>query len=104
MIVTQFERHRNSSQIFISLNSGRFLIVVAKKISEDIKEGIDTKNIKAFVTNGSQGITINAGVWHCSPIPVDNSLSFVILHRSPDVDLDSQLTIIKNAQELIFNL
>lgn len=93
--VTQMERHRNSTQTFISLNQGRFLIVVAKIPGNKIPEDINTKNLKAFISSGEQGITLNAGVWHCSPIPIDKSLYFVLLHRSPDVDLDSQIINLK---------
>jgi ureidoglycolate lyase len=73
----QIEKHSNSTQTFIPLTEGRFLIVV----------GTGPKKLMAFVSNGNQGLTLRAGIWHCSPIPIDRSITFTILHRSPDVDL-----------------
>lgn len=79
--VTQLEMHSNSSQTFLPLNSQPFIIVV----------GINPKKLKALISNGLQGITLKPGTWHCSPLPVNKALIFTLLHRSPDVDLDSQI-------------
>lgn len=98
--VTQLEMHNNSSQTFIPLGDRKFLIVVGKDIIAD-KE-VDLKKLKAFVTDGCQGITLSVGVWHCSPLPLEENISFALLHRSPDVDLGSEVVSLKD--EIILDL
>jgi len=78
--VTQLEMHNNSSQTFIPLNAQPFIIIV----------GIDPKHLNAFISNDHQGITLKAGIWHCSPLPTKKSVFFALLHRSPEVDLNNQ--------------
>ena len=99
--VSQLEMHSNSTQTFIPLGNHKFLIVVGKDIIVD-KEA-DLKKLKAFITNGYQGLTLNAGVWHCSPMPVKENTVFVILHRSPDIDLDSQVVSLTEEETLELN-
>lgn len=91
--VSQLEVHSNSTQTFVPLGDRKFLVVVGKDILDD--KQVNIKKLKAFVTNGRQGITLKAGVWHCSPLPVEGSIAFVLIHRSPDVDLASQVAILK---------
>lgn len=57
--VTFVERHPLGSQAFIPLNDTPFLIVVAPPT-----ETVDPSQMKAFITNGRQGINYHRGTWH----------------------------------------
>ena len=72
-------------------------------MAEAGKDSIDQTKLEAFVSNGRQGFTLAAGIWHGSPLPINNSIEFVILHRSPDVDLDIQLIALDENSELMFS-
>lgn len=100
--VTMLEMHNNSTQTFIPLGEGKFLVVVGKDVVDG--EQVNSKSLKAFITNGFQGITLKTGVWHCSPLPLKENISFTLLHRSPDVDLGSQVITLKEDEILEFEL
>ena len=105
MEVNKLERHRNSTQTFIPLSQNPFLVVVGEaEIVGNETDGLDPAQLEAFISNGSQGITLSAGIWHCSPLPIGGSINFVILHRSPNVDLDAQLVSLKDGAEIFFDL
>ena len=55
------ERHEFSSQTFIPLDVGRWLIVVAP---HDEKGGPDLSGVRAFVADGRQGVTYKPNTWH----------------------------------------
>lgn len=57
----QMERHEFSSQSFVPLDAGRFLVIVAPK---DASGGPDADRAEAFVTAPGQGVTYGANVWH----------------------------------------
>ncbi len=102
--VEKLERHRNSTQTFIPLSQSPFLVVVGEaKIAEAGKNDFDPSQLEAFISNGRQGITLAAGIWHGSPLPIGNSIEFSVLHRSPDVDLDIQLITLDANSELMFS-
>ena len=69
------ERHPLASQAFMPLHQERFLITVA----EDVRN--TPKNLKAFLTNGSQGININPNVWHGVLCPVPKAGRFLVVDR-----------------------
>lgn len=105
LAVAKLERHRNSTQTFIPLSQNPFLMVVGEaEIARNETEGLEHARLEAFISNGRQGITLSAGVWHCSPLPIGGSINFIILHRSPDVDLDAQLAPLKDGVEIFFEL
>ncbi|REJ85885.1 MAG: ureidoglycolate lyase [Acidobacteria bacterium] len=57
------ERHPLGSQAFVPLDRTRFLVVVA-----EIPDGGESRptagTLRAFVTDGRQGIQLRRGVWH----------------------------------------
>ena len=57
----QMERHEFSSQSFVPLDAGRFLVIVAPK---DAGGGPNAGRSEAFVTAPGQGVTYGADVWH----------------------------------------
>lgn len=78
----QMERHEFSSQSFVPLDAGRFLVIVAPK---DASGGPEASRAEAFVTAPGQGVTYGANVWHhpLSVIGVPMRLAiFMWLERS----------------------
>lgn len=61
VIATRMERHEYSSQSFMPLDPGRFLVIVAPSAPEG---GPDASRMEAFVTAPGQGVTYGANVWH----------------------------------------
>ncbi len=70
--VKLLERHPFGSQAFIPLKQNPFLIIVAEP-----GDTPDPATIKAFITDGSQGVNYHTGVWHhpvLSCVPEDDFL------------------------------
>ena len=59
LIIDSLERHPLGSQAFIPLLGNPFLILVAPK-----GDSPKSSKIRAFVTNGRQGVNYFKGVWH----------------------------------------
>jgi len=61
VVATLLERHEFSSQTFVPLEAGRWLIVVAPHALEG---GPDMSGVKAFVATAEQGVTYRPNTWH----------------------------------------
>lgn len=59
--VTSLERHPFSSQTFLPLSGGRWIIVVCRSRDGDVP---DVASACAFVAGPDQGVTYCRGVWH----------------------------------------
>jgi ureidoglycolate lyase len=70
------ERHPLSSQAFIPLSSAPFLIVVAP-----LGDTVPSDAIRAFRSNGAQGINYRAGTWHHPLLALDRVADFLIVDR-----------------------
>ena len=70
------ERHPQGSQAFMPLHEERFLVVVAPP-----GEVIDPKNIRAFVTDGHQGVNYRAGTWHAIQSVLEREGEFLVVDR-----------------------
>lgn len=70
------ERHPLGSQAFIPMHGERFLIVVAPP-----GDGIDPESIRAFVTDGHQGINYRAGTWHAVHSVLESEGEFLVVDR-----------------------
>lgn len=75
--ISMLERHPHGSQAFMPLNRECFLVVVAP-VAET--PGID--DVRAFITDGSQGVNYHKGVWHHPVIAIDRETDFLIIDRS----------------------
>lgn len=70
------ERHPLGSQAFMPLQGERFVIVVAP--AGDV---IDPAQVRAFVTDGNQGINYRAGTWHAIQSVLDSEGRFLVVDR-----------------------
>ena len=82
--ITMLENHPFFSQTFIPKNNTPFIVVVAPASQEPVIE-----NIKAFITDGDQGISYSRGVWHFPLISLKDNAQFVVIDRKHNVDKDS---------------
>ena len=69
------ERHPLSSQAFIPLSSTPFLVVVAPPGKLDIE------GIRAFLSNGRQGVNYRTGTWHHPLLALEQTSEFLIVDR-----------------------
>lgn len=74
--VDRVERHPLGSQAFVPLRGGRMVIVVAPP-GEDVR----AEDLRAFVSNGRQGINYHRGTWHMPLIGLETGLEFLIVDR-----------------------
>lgn len=75
------ERHPFGSQAFMPLTHFRFFVVVAPA-----GESVDAEDLRAFVTNGSQGVNYRAGVWHMPMIALERGQEFLVVDGGADGD------------------
>ena len=69
------ERHPLASQAFMPLQHKQFLITVAEEYNHK------PANLRAFMTDGMQGININPNIWHGVLCPVPEGGKFLVVDR-----------------------
>jgi ureidoglycolate lyase len=69
------ERHEFSSQTFVPVDVGRWLIVVAPHAGTG---GPDMAGLKAFVATGAQGVTYKPNTWHHGLTTLDRPGRFAV--------------------------
>jgi ureidoglycolate lyase len=74
--VTAFERHQFSSQAFLPLSGGRWLIVVCHAGADG---GPDPTRAVAFIADGRMGVNYRQGVWHHPLTVLDVPASHAVL-------------------------
>jgi ureidoglycolate lyase len=75
--IRRMERHPLGSQAFYPLHKRPFPVVVA--LPGSVPEPAD---IRAFLTNGRQGINLNPGVWHHFQLTLDQASDYLVVDRS----------------------
>jgi ureidoglycolate lyase len=74
--VEMVERHPLGSQAFIPLQRFSFIVVVGPA-----GESIEATDLRAFVTNGRQGVNYHKGVWHMPLIALESGHDFLVIDR-----------------------
>jgi ureidoglycolate lyase len=69
------ERHEFSSQTFLPLDVGRWVIVVAPHAPNG---GPDPGGVRAFIANGRQGVTYRSNTWHHGLTVLDRPGRFAV--------------------------
>jgi ureidoglycolate lyase len=78
------ERHQLSSQAFIPLGDNPFVVVVAPR-GDTVKVG----DLRAFITNGRQGVNYHRGVWHHILLVPKQAMQFIVVDRGgPEKNCD----------------
>jgi len=78
------ERHPHGSQAFVPLGPARMIVVVGPP-----GESVEAGDLRAFVSNGRQGINYRRGTWHMPLIAFTAGQEFLVIDRaggSPNCD------------------
>lgn len=82
--VRVMERHPLGSQAFVPMSERPFAVVVAQPGPAPKPE-----DLRAFVTNGRQGVHYRPGVWHHPLLVLDQPADVLVIDRvGPGVNLD----------------
>ena len=92
--ISMLEKHPYFSQTFIPRHSSPFIVVVAPP-----SEKPSIEKIKAFITNGEQGINYSRGVWHFPLISIKDNSQFIVIDRERNEDIDT----IEQCEEIIID-
>lgn len=77
LAIRMLERHPLGSQLFMPLSGERFLAVVAPPAAVP-----DRAAVRAFLTDGHQGINFRRGTWHHPLIALDGTGEFLVIDRA----------------------
>ena len=77
LTIRMLERHPLGSQAFIPLLGQPFLVVVAP-----LAQSPDIDSIRAFRSNGRQGVNYHRGVWHHPVLALAAHDDFLVVDRS----------------------
>lgn len=75
LAITMLERHPLGSQLFMPLSPEPFMVVVAPAAPVP-----DRSAVRAFLTNGRQGVNYRRGTWH-HPLIAPRAGEFLVLDR-----------------------
>ena len=84
------ERHPLSSQAFIPLSATPFLIVVAPA-----GERLELSQLRAFRSNGRQGINYRPGTWHHPLLALERVSDFLIVDRAGEGANCDEISIVE---------
>ena len=82
--ISMLEKHPYFSQTFMPRHSSPFIVVVAPPSQSPIIE-----NLRAFITNGQQGINYSRGVWHFPLISINDNSQFIVIDRKHNEEFDT---------------
>lgn len=97
MTVTALERHAHSTQSFVPIKAGRWLVLVAPTAADGSP---DLTGARAFIAGSEDAICIGRGVWHAGLTVLDRPAEFAMLMWKADAgddgilhQLDTALTV-----------
>ena len=70
------ERHPLGSQAFVPLSPCKMVLVVAPP-----GESVEAEDLRAFVTNGRQGVNYHRGTWHMPLISFAEGSKYLVIDR-----------------------
>lgn len=76
--IEYLEMHPETSENFIPVE-GECIFVMAPAGKTD--EDPDISRLKAFYLNGSLGVALHKGTWHWPPIPMGETVKFVLIRK-----------------------
>lgn len=76
LTVAMMEKHPLGSQAFVPLDAAPFLVVVAPP-----GDRVAPEDLRAFLTQGRQGVNYARGVWHHPIIALDRETDFLVIDR-----------------------
>lgn len=76
MRVKTLERHPYSSQTFIPIQVGRYLVVVAPGTPDGSP---DLRRVRCFLANGRQCVSYRRGLWHHDMTVLDDTAEMAVL-------------------------
>lgn len=83
VVITALERHPHSTQSFVPIRAGRWLVLVAPKAADG---GPDLSAALVFVAGPEDAICINQDVWHAGLTVFDRPAQFgMIMWKARDV-------------------
>ncbi|GEN27431.1 ureidoglycolate lyase [Halovibrio variabilis] len=88
LTLTFLERHPLGSQAFMPLHQERFIVVVAPP-----GEVVNPDEVRAFVTDGRQGVNYHAGTWHAIQSVLEREGEFLVVDRGGDGNNCDELPI-----------
>lgn len=94
-LIRQMERHPLGSQAFFPLHKQPFPIVVALPGNYP-----DLENIRAFLSDGQQGVNIHPGVWHHYQLTLGEQAEYLVIDRSGP---ESNCDVIKLDREVLLH-
>jgi ureidoglycolate lyase len=83
--ITALERHPHSTQSFIPIRGGRWLVVLAPTLPDGSP---DTANVRAFLAGPEDAICIQRDVWHAGLTVLDEPAEFAMMMWRADAGDD----------------
>ncbi|MEZ3184509.1 ureidoglycolate lyase [Pseudomonas sp. LM13] len=81
LVIRMLERHPLGSQAFVPLLGHPFLVVVAP-----LGDAPVPGHVRAFRSNGRQGVNYHRGVWHHPVLTIEKRDEFLVVDRSGSGD------------------
>ncbi len=80
------ERHPLASQAFMPLHSRPFLVIVAAA-----GETLNSNSVRAFLSNGRQGVNLRRGTWHHYQVSLQQESDYLVIDRmGPGANFEEQ--------------
>lgn len=77
--LVELERHPLASQAFVPLHGRPFPVVVAHSVAAP-----SARDLRAFLTNGRQGVNLKPGIWHHHQLSLDERCDYLVVERLGD--------------------